>query len=130
VPPPPYPSRRWLAGDPWRADRPPGTRADAARGRGFLVVSGLALLAQPPRRLIAEYTATFGVTWRPVTRRKHAADFVRPIAWLEPNGLPVTTASLDFLVRVDYVGDLRVQPKVSGVWRGAPTDEPNERSLR
>jgi hypothetical protein len=47
----------------------PGTRADAARGRGLLVVSGLALLAQPPRRLIAKYTATFGVTWRPVTRR-------------------------------------------------------------
>jgi integrase len=42
------------------------------------------------------------------------------IAWLEANGLPVTTASLDFLVLVDYVGYLRVRPKVSGVWRGGP----------
>jgi hypothetical protein len=65
-----------------------------------------------------------------VTRRKHADDFARLIAWLEANGLPVTTASLDFMTLVDYVGYLRVRPKVSGVWRGAPTDEPNERSLR
>ena len=72
------------------------------------------------RPLIAEYTATFGSTWRPVTRRKHADDYARLIAWLEANGQPVTTASLDFLVLVDYVGYLRVRPKVSGVWRGGP----------
>ena len=72
----------------------------------------------PLRPLIAEYTATFGSTWRPVTRRKHADDFSRLIAWLEANGLPVTTASLDFMTLVDYVGYLRVRPKVSGVWRG------------
>jgi integrase len=72
------------------------------------------------RPLIAEYTATFGSTWRPVTRRKHADDFARLIAWLEANGLPVMTTSLDFMTLVDYVGYLRVRPKVSGVWRGAP----------
>ena len=72
----------------------------------------------PLRPLIAEYTATFGSTWRPVTRRKHADDFARLISWLEANGKPVTTASLDFMTLVDYVGYLRVRPKVSGVWRG------------
>jgi len=74
----------------------------------------------PLRPLIAEYTATFGSTWRPVTRRKHADDFARLIAWLTANGKPVTTASLDFMTLVDYVGYLRVRPKVSGVWRGGP----------
>jgi integrase/recombinase XerD len=78
------------------------------------------LPALPLRPLIAEYTATFGSTWRPVTRRKHADDFARLVAWLEANGKPVTTASLDFITLVDYVGYLRVRPKVSGVWRGAP----------
>ena len=72
----------------------------------------------PLRPLIAEYTATFGSTWRPVTRRKHADDFARLIAWLEANGKPVTTASLDFFTLIDYVVYLRVRPKVSGVWRG------------
>src|SRR5674476_48666 len=78
------------------------------------------LPALPLRPLIAEYTATFGSTWRPVTRRKHADDFARLIAWLETNGKPVTTGSLDFMTLVDYVGYLRVRPKVSGVWRGGP----------
>ncbi len=74
----------------------------------------------PLRPLIAEYTATFGSTWRPVTRRKHADDFARLIAWLTANGNPLTTASLDFPTLVDYVGYLRIRPKVSGVWRGSP----------
>src|SRR5450756_723453 len=74
----------------------------------------------PLRPLIAEYTATFGSTWRTVTRRKHRDDFARLIAWLEANGKPVTTGSLDFMTLVDYVGYLRVRPKVSGVWRGGP----------
>src|SRR5450759_2247394 len=78
------------------------------------------LPALPLRPLIAEYTATFGSTWRPVTRRKHRDDFARLIAWLEANGKPVTTGSLDFMTLVDYVGYLRVRPKVSGVWRGGP----------
>src|SRR5665647_2868357 len=73
------------------------------------------LPALPLRPLIAEYTATFGSTWRPVTRRKHRDDFARLIAWLTANGKPVTTASLDFMTLVDYVGYLRVRPKVSGV---------------
>jgi integrase/recombinase XerD len=55
-----------------------------------------------------------------VTRRKHADDFARLVDYLEAHGLPVTTASLDFLTLVDYVTDLRSRSKVSGVWRGAP----------
>jgi integrase len=78
------------------------------------------LPALPLRRLIAEYTATFGSTWAPVTRRKHADDFARLVAYLEARGLPVTTESLDFMTLVDYVTDLRARPKVAGVWRGAP----------
>ena len=70
--------------------------------------------------LIAEYTATFGSTWRPVTRRKHRDDFARFIDWLEARDHPVTTASLDFATLVSYVEDLRTRPKVSGVWRGGP----------
>jgi integrase/recombinase XerD len=72
------------------------------------------------RPLIAQYTATFGSTWAPVTRRKHRDDFVRLVDWLEARGLPVTTESLDFMTLVDYVTDLRSRPKVAGVWRGGP----------
>ena len=78
------------------------------------------LPALPLRPLIAEYTATFGSTWAPVTRRKHADDFARLVDYLGDNELPVTTASLDFITLVDYVTYLRSRPKVSGVWRGAP----------
>jgi len=78
------------------------------------------LPALPLRPLIAEYTATFGSAWAPVTRRKHRDDFARFTDWLEASGLPVMTASLDFLTLADYVTDLRSRPKVSGVWRGAP----------
>ena len=74
----------------------------------------------PLQPLIAEYTATFGSTWAPVTRRKHADDFARFNDWLTTRGLPRTTGSLDFLTLADYVTDLRCRPKVSGVWRGAP----------
>jgi integrase len=78
------------------------------------------LPALPLRPLIAEYTATFGSTWAPVTRRKHRDDFARLVDYLEAHGLPVTTASLDFMTLVDYVTDLRSRPKVAGVWRGSP----------
>jgi integrase len=78
------------------------------------------LPALPLRPLIAQYTATFGSTWAPVTRRKHRDDFARLVDYLEAGDLPVTTASLDFLTLVDYVTDLRARPKVRGVWRGAP----------
>jgi integrase/recombinase XerD len=74
----------------------------------------------PLRPLITEYTATFGSTWAPVTRRKHADDFARLLDYLDAHDLPVTTASLNFLTLVDYVSDLRARPKVRGVWRGAP----------
>ena len=55
-----------------------------------------------------------------MTRRKHAADFARFIDWLEASGMPLTTESLDFATLADYVADLRVRPKVTGVWRGGP----------
>ena len=70
--------------------------------------------------LIAEYSATFGSTWRPVTRRKHRDDFARFTSWLEAHDRAVTTASLDFATLVAYVEDLRSRPKVSGIWRGGP----------
>ena len=78
------------------------------------------LPALPLRPLIAEYTATFGSTWAPVTRRKHRDDFARLVDYLEGHGLPVTTDSLDFMTLVDFVTDLRARPKVCGVWRGSP----------
>jgi integrase len=75
---------------------------------------------RPLAPLIAEYTATFGSTWRPATKRKHRDDFARFVSWLETEGLPTTTASLDFATLVRYVENLRTRPKVTGVWRGAP----------
>src|SRR5664280_209541 len=78
------------------------------------------LRSLPLRPLIAQYTATFGSTWAPVTRRKHRDDFARLVDWLEARRLPVTTESLDFMTLVDYVTDLRSRPKVTGVWRGSP----------
>jgi hypothetical protein len=78
-------------------------------------VAALALLP-----LNAGYTAAFGSTWGKVTRRKHADDFARFLTWLEANGLPVTTASLDLMTQVSYVTELRSRPKVAGVWRGDP----------
>jgi integrase len=89
----------------------------AFRGRRVLADT---LPVLPLRPLIAEYTATFGSTWAPVTRRKHRDDFARLVDWLEARGLPVTTESLDFMTLVDYVTDLRTRPKVAGVWRGSP----------
>ena len=99
--------------------------APAFRGRRVLTDT---LPALPLRPLIAEYTATFGSTWAPVTRRKHRDDFARLVDWLEAHRLPVTTASLDFMTLVDYVTDLRSRPKVAGVWRGSP--DALARSLR
>jgi site-specific recombinase XerD len=78
--------------------------------------------------LIAEYTATFGAGWRPATKSKHRDDFDRFTEWLEADGRPLTTASLDFSTLVAYVEHLRTRPKVSGIWRGGPGAL--ERSLR
>src|ERR1035437_6187716 len=56
----------------------------------------------PLQPLIAEYTATFGSTWAPVTRRKHRDDFARLVDWLEARRLPVTTESLPLMTLVAY----------------------------
>jgi hypothetical protein len=53
------------------------------------------LPALPLRPLIAEYSATFRSTWRPVTRRKHADEIVRFIVWLQANGLTGTAVLLE-----------------------------------
>lgn len=70
--------------------------------------------------LIAEFTATFGVGWGPVTRRKHRDDFERFLAWLQASGIEPTTEALDFPTLAAYVDELRHRPKVRGVWRGSP----------
>ncbi len=80
------------------------------------------------RPLIAEYSATFGAGWGPVTRRKHADDFARFLHWLEATERPLTSGALDFATLVAYVSELRTRPKVARVWRGAP--DARERSLR
>jgi integrase/recombinase XerD len=73
---------------------------------------------RPLRPLIAEYTAIFGSTWRPATRRKHRDDFGRFVRWLEDHDRPITTGSFDFATLVEFVDELRTRPKVAGVWRG------------
>ena len=70
--------------------------------------------------LVAEFTATCGFDWNPVTRRKHAADFARFLAWLGATGRATTTESFDLPTLAAYVGELRRRPKVTGVWRGTP----------
>src|ERR1035437_3048492 len=113
--------------------RPLRRQKPAAQGRAASVAetpSAATRLGRPPaqdrvpslplRPLIAQYTATFGSTWAPVTRRKHRDDFARLVDWLEARGLPMTTESLAFMTLADYVTDLRSRPKVTGVWRGAP----------
>ena len=86
-----------------------------ARARSLAEVPAL-----PLRPLIAEFTATFGIGWGPVTRRKHRDDFARFLAWLEREGIEPTTAALSFATIAAYVDDLRHRPRVHGVWRGAP----------
>ena len=76
--------------------------------------------AAPLEPLIAAFIAEFGVAWRPTTRRKHRDDFTRFTDWLRATDRPVTLASFDFLTLAAYVADLRVRPKVHGVWRGDP----------
>ncbi|MFI5259155.1 MAG: tyrosine-type recombinase/integrase [Candidatus Limnocylindrales bacterium] len=101
--------------------RPPATIVPPTAAQDWLPALAL-------RPLIAEYSATFGAAWGPVTRRKHADDFARFLAWLEAHELPLTTASLDFVTLVEYVTELRSRPKVAGVWRGTP--DARGRSLR
>jgi integrase len=68
--------------------------------------------------LVDEFTATFGIGWGPVTRRKHRDDFARFLAWLEAAGIEPTTKALSFTTLAAYVDALRHRPRVRGVWRG------------
>ncbi len=70
--------------------------------------------------VMAEYIAVFEGDWKPKTKRKYEDDFRRLREWLEREGQPLTTAALDFGVLLKYVGHLKEQPAVSGVWRGDP----------
>src|ERR1035437_886982 len=70
--------------------------------------------------LVAEFTATFGIGWGPVTARKHRDDFARFLAWLEATGIEPTAAALSFTTLAGYVDALRHRPRVRGVWRGRP----------
>ena len=74
----------------------------------------------PLRPLIEEFTATFGIGWSPVTRRKHRDDFGRFLEWLETTGRESSTEALGFTSLAAYVDALRHRPKVRGVWRGSP----------
>jgi site-specific recombinase XerD len=76
--------------------------------------------ALPLQPLIDEFTATFGVGWGPVTRRKHRDDFERFLAWLPTSHIEPTTDALSFTTLAAYVDHLRHRPKVRGVWRGSP----------
>jgi site-specific recombinase XerD len=103
------------------AARPSGIRAKLWQAvQAGLDGSVTPLPDRPLRPLVAEYTAIFGSTWGPMTRRKHLADFARFVDWLEHEGRPGTIASLDFATLVAYVEQLRSRPKISGVWRGGP----------
>ena len=70
--------------------------------------------------LVAEYSAIYGPSWKPITARQYGDDFRRYLDWLAATGRAATTASFDFLTLAAFVGELRARPKISGVWRGAP----------
>src|SRR5690348_8703566 len=89
-----------------------------ARRPSTATISPAELPAQSLASLIAEYSAIFSGSWKPVTVRKHRDDFARFHAWLAANDIPETIATLEFGVLARYVQWLRERPKVSGVWRG------------
>jgi site-specific recombinase XerD len=74
---------------------------------------------RPLEPLIAEYSAIYGPSWKPVTARQYRDDFERYLDWLRATGRPVTTTSFDFLTLAAFVSELRTRPKISGVWRGS-----------
>lgn len=82
--------------------------------------AAIELADRPLEPLIETFVATYGVAWRPTTRRKHGDDFERFTRWLRETGRPLTLLSFDFLTLAAYVADLRARPKVRGVWRGHP----------
>jgi site-specific recombinase XerD len=94
---------------PAKASAPLDVRATIAPAIGW----------RPLEPLIAEYTAMYGPSWKPVTARKHRDDFRRLLDWLAATGREATTASLDFLTLAAFVTELRTRPRIAGVWRGA-----------
>ena len=79
---------------PTMAARSPGIRAKLWQAvQAGLDGSVAPLPDRPLEPLIAEYSVTFGSTWRPVTRRKHRDDFARFTGWLEAHDRAVTRSS-------------------------------------
>jgi integrase len=72
----------------------------------------------PLADVMAEYVAIFEGDWKPATKRKYADDFRRLLDWLVSQGLPTTTEALNFGTLLKFVGHLKEQPAVGGVWRG------------
>src|SRR5450759_1548784 len=91
-----------------RLIRDAGAGPSSAAPRQLTLASGRRhgadrVAAQPLRPLIAEFTATFGSTWRPVTQRKHADDFRRFTGWLEANGLPLSLIHISEPTRLGMI---------------------------
>jgi site-specific recombinase XerD len=78
----------------------------------------------PLSDLMSEYVALFEGGWKPVTKRKYLDDFDRLLRWIETEGYPATTQSLEFSTLLKFVGHLRAQPVTRGVWRGNRADAP------
>jgi len=72
--------------------------------------------------VMREYIALFEGDWKPATRRKYQDDFKRLNTWLASERLPATTESLDFSTLLKFVGHLKQQPAIRGVWRGRSGD--------
>lgn len=70
--------------------------------------------------LIEEFNALSDTIWSPASKRKHAADFGRFLAWLGETGRPPTTESLELPTLLAYVKHLLTKPPVRDVWRGDP----------
>lgn len=68
--------------------------------------------------VMAEYVAIFEGDWKPATKRKYEDDFRRLRDWIGSQGLPATTEALDFGTLLRFVGHLKDQPAVRGIWRG------------
>jgi integrase len=114
----PAPVRRRVQPKRWRR----ASSRSAALGRRDTIPAATpdSPSPRPLEPLIELFIATFGFAWRPRTRRKHRDDFTRFTDWLRAGGRPLTLASFDFLTLASFVAELRVRPKVHGVWRGAP----------
>src|SRR5450759_755981 len=107
--------------------------ATCCRGESFLARAGRTNSSGFASRIFIEQSSTYaslatigGASDLHVQLRRAEWYLRAPCVQERPTGTVreadrrEATASLDFMVLVDYVGYLRVRPKVRGVWRGAP----------